>query len=107
MMSRLSPLNRRGPRVQAREGWTDNPTGWAICDGCGLRTPYPELRERMEYRGGMTPVGTGLMVCANCDDVPNPYFQLQILRPDPVPLANPRPDDKLPDSDDGFEDFTI
>ncbi len=70
-----------------------DPRGLAICDGCGLPTMHYHLREKKEYRGGMSPVGTGLMVCAQCDDVPQPYFQRQVLRPDPVPLVNPRPDD--------------
>lgn len=95
-MSKLSPLERRGPRVRIKPGWTQDPVGFAICDGCGLPTMHNELRERMEYRGGMTPVGTGLQVCARCDDVPQAYFQLQVLRPDPVPLQNPRPDDNGP-----------
>lgn len=92
-MSRLSPLNRPTPRVKIKPGWTYDPVGFAICDGCGFAVMYSDLREKMEYRGGMTPVGTGLRVCGTCDDVPNNYFQLQVLRPDPVPLQNPRPDD--------------
>lgn len=48
----------------------------------------------MEFRGGSAPVGTGLMVCGTCDDVPNPYFSKQVLAPDPVPVRRPRPDDR-------------
>jgi hypothetical protein len=47
---------------------------------------------KKEYRGGSVPVPTGLMVCASCDDVPQPYFRRLLLRPDPVPVRNPRPD---------------
>lgn len=95
-MSRLSPLNRKGPRQRLQTGWTFNPVGFAICDGCGLPTMYNTLRPHMQYRGGLTPEADGLMVCARCDDVPQPYFQLQVLAPDPVPLQNPRPDDPGP-----------
>lgn len=109
-MSKLSPLNRPVPRVKIKPGWTYDPVGFGICDGCGFAVMYSDLREKMEYRGGMTPVGTGLRVCGTCDDVPNPYFQLQVLRPDPVPLQNPRPDDheicgviELEDGNGGIE----
>lgn len=78
---------RPAPRFNARD-----PAAIAICDGCGFLVQHNTLREKMEYRGGMTPVGTGLMVCPRCDDVPNPYGQLQVLPPDPVPVRNPRPD---------------
>jgi hypothetical protein len=54
---------------------------------------HSDLRPDMQFRGGMTPVKTGLMVCGKCEDRPNAYFQKQILRPDPPPLPHPRPDD--------------
>lgn len=69
-----------------------NPRGLAICDGCGFMVQHLELREKKEYRGGAVPVGTGLRVCASCDDIPQPYYRRLLLRPDPVPLLNPRPD---------------
>jgi hypothetical protein len=93
-MSRLSPLNRRGPRVRIKPGWTNEPVGFAICDGCGFAVMYTDLRPHMDYRGGINPVPDGLMVCGSCDDQPQPFFQLQVLPPDPVPLSNPRPDDR-------------
>lgn len=70
--------------------------GVATCDGCGFVVPYENLREKKEYRGTPIPVGTGLRVCAKCDDVPQPYFSLQVLKPDPVPLKNPRPEPSNP-----------
>jgi hypothetical protein len=88
-MSQLSPLNRK-QRVRAVSN-PDDPQGFAICDGCGFLVPHPHLRERMEYRGGNSPQGTGLMVCGVCDDVPQPYYKKQVLPPDPIPLENPRP----------------
>jgi hypothetical protein len=50
----------------------------------------------MDYRGGAVPVPDGFMVCGVCDDVSQPYFQRQVLAPDPVPVKNPRPDDGSP-----------
>ena len=78
---------RQPPKFNARD-----PRGLAICDGCGFLVQHSHLREKMDYRGGAVPVGLGLRVCASCDDVPQPYYRRQLLRPDPVPLLNPRPD---------------
>jgi len=90
-MSQLSPLNRKR-RAKPVIDFKD-PRALAICDGCGFLVNHDHLREKVQYRGGSVPVGTGLYVCASCDDVPQPYFKLQILPPDPVPVMNPRPDD--------------
>jgi hypothetical protein len=69
-----------------------SPRGLAICDGCGFMVQHAELRQKQDYRGGSTPVGLSLRVCASCDDVPQPYFSRLLLRADPIPLKNPRPD---------------
>ena len=73
-----------------------NPRAIAICDGCGFLVQHNHLRERKDYRGGAVPVGLGIMVCASCDDVPQPYYRRQLLRPDPVPVQKPRPDYDTP-----------
>lgn len=93
-MSRSSQVQRNivrrtrpAPRFDARD-----PRAIAICDGCGFLVQHNTLREKMEYRGGASPVGTGFLVCPRCDDVPNPYGRIQVLPPDPVPVRNPRPD---------------
>jgi len=69
-----------------------SPRALAICDGCGFMVQHETLREKKDYRGGSAPVGLGLYVCASCDDVPQPYYRRQLLRPDPVPVDNPRRD---------------
>ena len=69
-----------------------SPQGLAICDGCGFMVQHSELRQKQDYRGGSVPVGLSLRVCASCDDVPQPYFSRLLLRADPIPLQNPRPD---------------
>ena len=78
---------RTQPRFDRRD-----PRGLAICDGCGFMVQHSHLREKKDYRGGTTPVGLSLWVCASCDDVPQPYYRRLLLRPDPVPLRHPRPD---------------
>lgn len=79
--------HRGNPRFEKK-----SPHGLAICDGCGFMVQHTELREKKDYRGGATPVGLSLRVCASCDDAPQPYYRRLLLRPDPVPLKNPRPD---------------
>lgn len=69
-----------------------NPEAAACCDGCGFWIPHRDLRQRMEYRGGVTPVGTGIYVCQVCDDVPNAQLAKPVFYADPYPVKNPRPD---------------
>jgi hypothetical protein len=69
-----------------------NPRAVAICDGCGFLIQHDHLREKKDYRGGTVPVGLGIYVCASCDDVPQPYYRRLLLRVDPIPVRNPRPD---------------
>lgn len=69
-----------------------NPRAIAICDGCGFLIQHDHLREKKDYRGGTVPVGLGIYVCASCDDVPQPYYRRLLLRADPIPVRNPRPD---------------
>ena len=79
--------HRTAPKFDAH-----NPKAVAICDGCGFLVQHEHLREKKDYRGGTVPVGLSLYVCASCDDVPQPYFSRLLLRPDPVPVRNPRVD---------------
>ena len=53
---------------------------WAICDRCGFRIPYLNL---------VAEVDTGLQVCPDCEDEPEPKKH---VRPDAIALRNPRPD---------------
>jgi hypothetical protein len=97
---------RTQPKFDRRD-----PHGLAICDGCGFLIQHTELREKKDYRGGSVPVGLSLRVCASCDDVPQPYFSRLLLRPDPVPLRNPRPDSNNPETNaqtaaaDAYSDY--
>lgn len=69
----------------------ENPRASAQCDGCGFVVNHDTLRKHMQYRGGVTPVWDGMLVCASCDDVPNIQLARQVLQPDPLPIKNPRP----------------
>lgn len=91
----MTQVNRpipRGPRISPVTDW-NNPRAYGTCDGCGLLTYRDALQMQKEYRGGMSPVDTGLLKCPKCLDVPNAQFMLQVNKPDPVPVYMPRPDD--------------
>lgn len=68
-----------------------NPQPRAICDQCSFEVERGELREQMEFRGGDAPVGTGVLVCSDCYDVPQPYYARPLIKGDPTPVRNPRP----------------
>jgi NAD-dependent SIR2 family protein deacetylase len=59
----------------------------AICDRCGLKYGYKELRAEAD---------TQLMVCSSCCDRPDPYRSL-VIKPDRLALEKPRPDVDLDD----------
>lgn len=90
-MTQYSFSGSRNRRTAPRFSASD-PRAIAICDGCGFLVQHNHLREQKDFRGGSTPVGLGIWVCASCQDQPQPYFSRQLLRPDPVPVRNPRPD---------------
>lgn len=73
-----------------------DPRAVGVCDGCAFWVPHHTLVKHMVYRGGTTPVWDGMLVCQVCDDVPNPapQFSRLALQPDPVPVLNPRPEQK-------------
>jgi hypothetical protein len=79
---------RQRPVISAQD-----PRALALCDFCGFLVNHDTLQRDMQYRGGSAPVWTGFLVCGKCRDVPQPYYQKQVLPPDPVPVVNPRPDD--------------
>lgn len=66
------------------------PTAAAICDRCQRETNHYKLSKQMDYRGGKL-VDTGLLVCRQCLDVPNPQFARRFIEPDPTPIIDPRP----------------
>jgi len=60
----------------------------AICDRCGCRTAYRELKVQVVNRRP-----SGLRVCSDCLDLDHPQLQLNTLRiDDPQALRNPRPE---------------
>ncbi len=60
----------------------------AICDRCGCRAKYKELRAQV-----VNSVKTGLRVCPDCLDADHPQLRLNRIRiNDPQALQFPRPE---------------
>ena len=67
------------------------PRALAICDRCGFTYNYDSLQMQQEWRGSQMQ-NTGLLVCESCWDAPQEQLRTIILPPDPVPIADPRPE---------------
>lgn len=78
-------------RMKGRIPYVDsnNPDAWGRCDKTGLPVMYASLRPQMEYIGE-TLQWTGLMVNEKDLDDPNPQLIPPRLKPDPLPVRNPR-----------------
>jgi hypothetical protein len=71
-------INNKRPRPMAQDDYS------------GFMCMHSDLVRQMEYSGrGL--IWTGYYVNKRYADVPNPQNLSPILRPDPVPVLNPRP----------------
>jgi len=67
------------------------PRAHAICDSCGFRFNRYALQYQYEWRGTQL-MNIHLLKCARCTDKPQEQLRTIILPPDPVPIADPRPE---------------
>lgn len=67
------------------------PAGWATDDRSGFIGQSRDLIEQVQWRGTRL-LGTGIMTLPDFLDRPQPQLSTIILPPDPVPLANARPE---------------
>lgn len=74
-----------------------NPLGYGICDKTQFIMRHCDMVKQMEYMGNDLQ-WTGYMVGKWYADKPNPSLRPVILKPDPVPLINPRPQQQQPDA---------
>lgn len=71
-----------------------NPRAIGRCDYSGLMTRHSDLVRQKEYRGtGL--VWTGYWVNPKFVDEPNPQNLTPLIKLDPIPVKNPRPDNVL------------
>lgn len=67
-----------------------NPQCWARDDLTGLPVMHTDMVKYYEYLGGRGLVWTGFLSHQKDVDQPNPQLCPPMLRPDPVPIDNPR-----------------
>jgi hypothetical protein len=69
----------------------DNPRAIGRCDYSGLLVSHAGMKDQYQYRGqGL--VKTGYRVYSKFLDVPNPQDLSPLIKADPVPIQNARPD---------------
>jgi hypothetical protein len=69
----------------------ENPRAFAVCDNCRFWYNHHRLKWQREWQGTQI-VNKGFLVCESCLDKPNPQLKARLMPPDPVPIANPRPE---------------
>lgn len=70
---------------------TTNPSAGGMCDRCGTRYSLVDLEWQWEYQGSGL-INKRILVCPVCIDEPQPQLLSPRLPPDPLPVANPRPE---------------
>jgi hypothetical protein len=68
----------------------ERPEAAGVCDRCGVVRKHRDLVQEMRW-GGRGAVWSGLLCCPEHADAPHPQDLPRILRPDPVPIKDPRP----------------
>lgn len=66
-----------------------NPQAHAICDRCGGRFNFVDLRWQYDWRGAVIQ-NLRLLVCRECLDVPQEQLRAIIVPADPTPIMNAR-----------------
>lgn len=87
-------------RIGAKGKYTrmnpSKPRGIGTCDYSGLMVRHENMIQQFQYRGNGL-VWTGFWVNPKFADKPNPQDLIPIIRLDPVPLQNARPDAEVYD----------
>lgn len=69
----------------------EHPRAFAVCDNCRFWYNHHKLKWQREWQGTQI-INKGFLVCDQCLDKPNPQLKSRLMPPDPVPIANPRPE---------------
>jgi len=68
------------------------PRALAVCDGCGFMFNLDDLQWQWDWLQGPRLFNKRILVCRTCLDVPQESGRTIVLPPDPIPVANPRPE---------------
>ncbi len=71
---------------------TRNPRAFAICDRCGFLYNHDQLQWQYQW-GGASLYNKRILVCGECNDVPQQQLRAIVVPADPVPIQNPRVQD--------------
>ena len=66
-----------------------NPQAHAICDRCGFRYNHVDLQWQYDWRGATTQ-NLKILVCRECNDVPQEQQRAIVVPADPTPIINAR-----------------
>lgn len=69
-----------------------NPQAHAICDRCGFRYNWVDLRWQYDWRGA-TMQNIKILVCKPCYDKPQEQLRAIVVPADPTPIVNARVQD--------------
>jgi hypothetical protein len=67
------------------------PRAFGVCDRCGRWWNLYRLTYQFEWSGTKLQ-NLRLRVCLECKDRPQPQLKAKLAPPDPVPVADPRPE---------------
>ena len=81
-------------RVSAR-----NPRAFGICDRCGFLYNHVNLQWQYDWAGASL-INKRILVCNECNDVPQSQLRAIVVPADPVPIQNPRIQDYTTASSD-------
>lgn len=81
-------------RVSAR-----NPRAFGICDRCGFLYNHINLQWQYDWAGASL-INKRILVCNECNDVPQQQLRAIVVPADPVPIQNPRTQDYVTASTD-------
>jgi hypothetical protein len=68
------------------------PRALGVCDRCGFLYNHDELQWQWDWLQGPRLFNLRILVCRTCLDIPQESGRTIVLPPDPVPIANPRPE---------------
>jgi hypothetical protein len=68
------------------------PRALGVCDRCGFLYNHDELQWQWDWLQGPRLFNLRILVCRTCLDIPQESGRTIVLPPDPVPIADPRPE---------------
>jgi hypothetical protein len=68
------------------------PRALGVCDRCGFLYNHDELQWQYDWQQGPRLFNLRILVCKPCLDIPQESGRTIVLPPDPVPIADPRPE---------------